>query len=442
VAEPTAAALERALLTVDGAARRQGLAEAIAADPALAVWAAHEALQRDERRPTTAAVAADWLADRLPGELQTGLRRQSTEGVSRWLERVPADAARAYAQRHASVLVRARTERTEGAAGGLTDDAAYFATVLAARDELTASWPTEPRVEERLLPAFPPVSLPLPGSADLGDASAEQISMYLQSHEPGIEWRLPALVALLGDYERRLADFEQRLEHEKLDSLKELAYGASHEINNPLANIAARAQTLLQDETDPQRQRKLVAIHRQAMRAHEMIADLMLFARPPKLQPTTLDLRDLARRVVEEMADLAGERQIELHCELADEPVPLEGDETQLAVAIQTLVINSLEAVGTAGHVEVTVRRIASDDHTWAEVVVSDDGPGISEEVRRHMFDPFYSGREAGRGLGFGLSKCWRIVTDHGGQVVVGRSARHGAELTMLLPLMQPAAHS
>ena len=73
-----------------------------------------------------------------------------------------------------------------------------------------------------------------------------------------IEWRLPALAAKLRDCERRLADFDRRLEHEKLESLKELAYGASHEINNPLANIAARAQTLLEDEPDPERQRKLV----------------------------------------------------------------------------------------------------------------------------------------------------------------------------------------
>jgi C4-dicarboxylate-specific signal transduction histidine kinase len=51
------------------------------------------------------------------------------------------------------------------------------------------------------------------------------------------------------------------------------------------------------------------------------------------------------------------------------------------------------------------------------------------------MFDPFYSGREAGRGLGFGLSKCWRIVTDHGGQVVVGCPAGGGAEVSILLPL-------
>ncbi len=77
-------------------------------------------------------------------------------------------------------------------------------------------------------------------------------------------------------------DFERRLEEEKLAALVELAYGASHEINNPLANIATRAQVLLREEPHPERRRMLSAIHAQAMRAHEMIADLMLFARPPR----------------------------------------------------------------------------------------------------------------------------------------------------------------
>jgi signal transduction histidine kinase len=441
VADRTAVALERALLAPDRAARLPCLADAIVTDPALAVWAADEALRREEVRVTTAAEAADWLADRLAEKLAYGMGSQPSEAESAPLEQMPADDARDYATRCAAVLIAAREQRAEHAAGDLTQDAAYFAAVLTSKDGLIACWPTAPRVEERLLPAFSPVTLPTLRETELRDASAEQMAAVLQSHEPGIEWRLPALVSLLANYERRLAAFDQRLEREKLDSLKELAYGASHEINNPLANIAARAQTMLHDETDPQRRRKLTAIHRQAMRAHEMISDLMLFARPPKLQRTTCDLRDVAQQVVDELAELAGERQIELRCEPTTEPVRLEVDETQLAVAIQALVTNSLEAVGAAGHIEVAVRQNVSEGHAWAEVAVSDDGPGISDEVRRHMFDPFYSGREAGRGLGFGLSKCWRIVTDHGGQMIVGQSSRRGAELTILLPLVHQPVH-
>jgi hypothetical protein len=236
------------------------------------------------------------------------------------------------------------------------------------------------------------------------------------------------------DGDARLADFKERLEQEKLAALVELAYGAGHEINNPLANIAARAQTLLEDEPDPERRRKLTAIHRQAMRAHEMIADLMLFARPPKLNLAECDLGQIARRVVDELRDRAAERSIELACDVGQAPIALGGDETQLAVAVAAVVTNALEAVSAGGHVSVAAHARSEGGTQWAEVVVRDDGPGISAEVRRHIFDPFFSGREAGRGLGFGLSKCWRIVTEHGGRVVVNSPAGGGAEFTISLP--------
>ncbi len=251
-----------------------------------------------------------------------------------------------------------------------------------------------------------------------------------------VEWRLPALALKLSSYERQLEQFERRLEQEKLESLKELAYGASHEINNPLANIAARAQTLLEDEANAERAKKLSAIHRQAMRAHEMISDLMLFARPPKLQSKIIDVRQLARRVVDQLRDLATEYDVDLVCETGDKPIEVLADETQLGVALDALVKNALEAVGDGGNVHVAVRRTETGSDAFAEASVRDNGPGISDEVRRHMFDPFFSGREAGRGLGFGLSKCWRLVTEHGGQVVVNRPAGGGAEIGILLPLI------
>lgn len=251
-----------------------------------------------------------------------------------------------------------------------------------------------------------------------------------------IDWRLPSLLQRLFDCERQLADFERRLEREKLDAMKELAYGASHEINNPLANIAARAQTLLDDEQDPQRRQKLIAIHRQAMRAHEMISDLMLFARPPKLKLTSFSISDLIRKVVGGLTTLTQERGIQLnYAESGFSVEKISGDVAQLSVALHAVVKNAIEAVDDGGRVSIVIRRSEIASGPWVEIVVSDDGPGISAEVRRHMFDPFYSGREAGRGLGFGLSKCWRIVTDHGGQVVVHSPAGGGSEISILLPL-------
>jgi signal transduction histidine kinase len=271
----------------------------------------------------------------------------------------------------------------------------------------------------------------------LGAMAASLESETALESTADVESRLPALVAKLADYEHQLGNFEQRLEHEKLESLKELAYGASHEINNPLANIAARAQTLLEDEHDPERARKITAIHRQAMRAHEMISDLMLFARPPKLVRRRFDLRKLATRVVHELDNLASEYSVTVSCEDGDTPIEVTADETQIGVAMQALLKNAFEAAAQGGRVAVALRIATVADRSVAEVSVRDDGPGFSEQVRRHMFDPFFSGREAGRGLGFGLSKCWRIVTDHGGDVIVGRQGQ-GAEICMRLPIEPP----
>lgn len=224
--------------------------------------------------------------------------------------------------------------------------------------------------------------------------------------------------------------FSAAVEQAKLDAMKELAYGASHEINNPLANIAGRAQTLLKRESDPDKRKALEAIHRQAMRAHEMISDLMLFARPPAIEKERLDLGDLLAQVVSEVAEPASERSIRVSLDEAVPPITLNADPTQLGVALRALVDNSIEAIGQGGEIHLT----QAADENGVTITVRDTGPGVPAELREHLFDPFFSGREAGRGLGFGLSKCWRIVTDHGGTITVDSPPAQGAVFTIWLP--------
>jgi signal transduction histidine kinase len=223
-------------------------------------------------------------------------------------------------------------------------------------------------------------------------------------------------------------EFERRLEREKLAALKELAYGASHEINNPLANIATRAQILLKDEAHPER-------HAQAMRAHEMIADLMLFASPPALVLAEVDLNGLVEQVVASWRDRAQEQSTELAFSASADPTVAAADATQVAVAVDAVVRNALEAVAAGGRVRVTVRRSELEGSGSVEILVADSGPGMSVETRRHAFDPFFSGREAGRGLGFGLSKCWRIIDEHGGEVLLASAPGAGTEVTLRLPI-------
>ncbi len=434
IADRTAVAFERALLAPNRTAAQRELVATLVADPALAVWTSRTARQQQAVEPKTAAEAGAWLTEGLAKKLSAKIHGMPPNAVSR----VEAGNSHHHATMLASVLYQAGV--MEAPASGATfptklaESETYFSRILAAANALLTAWP------EALAEGRQEAMTPVSSSDSLTRTKPSAIlplTAYFLAEERGIDWRLPSLVAKLTAHEEQLADFERRLEQEKLESLKELAYGASHEINNPLANIAARAQTLLAEETEPERQRKLAAIHRQAMRAHEMIADLMLFARPPKLELAPCDLRQIVERVVAELRDEAAERKIQIESDLGSGPLQIEADETQLAVAIRAVLTNAVEAVGAGGNVWVSVRE---SDHAMkgepslATVAVRDDGPGISDEVRRHLFDPFFSGREAGRGLGFGLSKCWRIVTDHGGQVVVNQVAGCGAEVSILLP--------
>ena len=245
------------------------------------------------------------------------------------------------------------------------------------------------------------------------------------------------LLSALADKLRRLRDLEenfaQTLEVEKLESLKELAYGAGHEINNPLANISARAQTLLSDERDPQRRRMLASINAQAFRGHEMIADMMLFARPPRAKPESLDVVELLAKLHDELGEQAAGQQTEIVLHAPQVPIHVVADKTQIAVALRSLCTNALEALVTGGRLEIALVRPVPADGS-VRITISDNGPGIPPEVRPHVFDPFYSGREAGRGLGLGLSKCWRIVTMHQGRLDVDSPNGRGAVFTVTLP--------
>ncbi len=243
--------------------------------------------------------------------------------------------------------------------------------------------------------------------------------------------RLPVLAAKLARLSTLEQQFDETLEAEKLEAMAEFAAGAGHEINNPLAVIAGRAQLFLRDETDPERRRALALMNAQAKRVYEMIADMMLFARPPAPQREPLDLGELIDGVVDDLSPQAAAQETTLLRLDTSETVGIEADKTQLAVALGAVCRNSLEALGRGGRIEINARSLDGG----IEIRIADDGPGIPPEHRRHLFDPYYSARQAGRGLGLGLSKCWRIVTNHGGRVAVKSNAGQGAVFVITLPV-------
>lgn len=233
------------------------------------------------------------------------------------------------------------------------------------------------------------------------------------------------------------SDFQRALEVEKLEAMAEFAAGAGHEINNPLAVISGRAQLLLRDETDPERRRALALISAQAMRVYEMIADMMLFARPPQPELARVELTGAIDEVVSSLSSRAAAQQTTICREGESKPIFIKADPAQIQVALRALCQNALEALQSGGKVEIVVESggrsecLPSRDEVW--IHVRDDGPGLKPEERRHAFDPYYSARQAGRGLGLGLSKAWRIVANHGGRIDVESVPGCGATFTVVL---------
>ena len=429
LADSTAAVLAESLL-VDPSQREPMLAGALSLDPAATLWTICRAGQLGGADTTTPARAAAWLSQHALSALAWPHGLDDTQlderNRNRWGEMVAAGVAAARAIRGDEQQVIE-----------LTRDVVDWLSTCGP----TIRWPD---IHSGRTCVPPWLAHRLQSSQLSGDRSGqeyqsvgEQARARWLADTPGPGRRLLEMVARLRRLNQLDTVFDEAVQREKLESLKRFAYGAGHEINNPLANISIRAQTLLQDESDPERRRKLATISSQAFRAHEMIADLMLFAQPPKLVPQSVNVVQLVDEVLGELATAADSQNTIIRHNSQEEEIVLSADPTQLNVALRSVCINSLEAVGLGGTIDISVQWAAEVElrrGRWVEIKIRDSGPGIAQDVRNRLFDPFYSGREAGRGLGFGLSKCWRVVTGHGGEIVVDSQPGRGATFTIMLP--------
>lgn len=237
--------------------------------------------------------------------------------------------------------------------------------------------------------------------------------------------------------------FDVAVRENRLAAMRELAYGAGHEINNPLANIAARAQALLLEETDQERRRRLSTIVDQAFRARDMIGGLMVFARPPRPRQETTELGPLLAGVLDASRPMAAVRGARLEYAASNEPLTAWVDGTHVEEAVRAIVVNALEAVDPGGRVMLSVATAdgAMDDVDAACVIkVIDDGRGMDVETAQRAIDPFFSGREAGRGIGLGLSKAWRLIDTNGGVLEIDSKPGRGTCVTIRVPRTHPPA--
>lgn len=389
----------------DSPVLRRDLAEAIRLDPPLFLFAA---LQWPLRIASETDLV-EWLIENVPGQFASGDAYLGTPEVTSETQ-----------QRFRKLRAHYKTlDRSDW-----MRDAPLWLEVLG--DAVPLSWhQTWPTVE------FEDTAADLNESAlDLGSQFLQQLARQTQHHR-ALE-----------------SSFDQQLHRNKLGALKQLAYGLSHEINNPLANISTRAQQLQRDEEDSSRHATLQRIVDQVYRAHEMISDLMFYANPPEPNPESCDLNGLVQTIAGDFDRIEETNSIRLEIQLSEQPAITRGDPAMLRHAVGSLIRNSIDAIGCGGTIIVSLSP--SEDcqpntvdgekngstirnHRSWRVHIADSGPGLSEIDRNHAFDPYYSGREAGRGLGLGLCRAYRIMKLHGGDIKLSGGPA-GCVATLFLP--------
>ena len=229
-----------------------------------------------------------------------------------------------------------------------------------------------------------------------------------------------AMTAAVKEHQERL------VEQEKLAVIGRLAAGVAHEINNPLAVILGYAR-LLRKKADAPVRDDLQVIEDETLRAKLIVDGLLDLSRPIELHPEPVDLRAVSDEVV---ARLAGTRALEgVQTSVTGGGRAL-GDGQKLRQVLVNLVKNAAEAAGPGGRVEIAVEETAGG----IRLSVTDSGPGLSPEVRAHLFEPFFSRKDGGTGLGLAVSKG--IVEAHRGTLQAESEPRGGARFSVLLPAL------
>ena len=269
------------------------------------------------------------------------------------------------------------------------------------------------------------------------------------------------IVSLTQAFNHVLRQLEQRqgqlVLSEKLAALGTLLSGVAHELNNPLSNIATSTQILAEevgapaaaDDGDGTYQRELIAqIDEETWRAQRIVRTLLDYARDRDVR---LEILPLAQLIEETLRLIRGQIPARVTV-VVDVPgaMTVSGDRQRLQQVLLNLVRNAVDAVDGAGEVRIAA-RLTSDDcpprapgrtvvgqcigaSEFLEIEIRDDGAGITAERLPYIFDPFYTTKEPGKGMGLGLFIVFEIVAEHGGCIVVESEPGKGTCFTLRLP--------
>jgi signal transduction histidine kinase/DNA-binding response OmpR family regulator len=227
----------------------------------------------------------------------------------------------------------------------------------------------------------------------------------------------------------------QLVKTERLRALGEMAAGVAHDFNNLLSVILGRAELMLRRVREPSMIRDLEAVRRAAQDGADTVRRIQEFTRTRRTRSfERVDLADVAREVIELTRPRweveAQSRGVRYEFTVEGLAPPVAGRPEELREVLTNLITNAVDAMPDGGR--CTVRLDARPD--WAAISVKDTGVGMPEEMRRRVFEPFFTSKGP-RGTGLGLAVSWGIVTRHGGTIEVDSAPGEGSTFVVRLPI-------
>lgn len=253
----------------------------------------------------------------------------------------------------------------------------------------------------------------------------------------GAESRMMAarLSEEMSDMNRRLVESQAEVARMRsLAMVGEMAAGAAHEINNPLAVISGRAQLLHRSAQDDQTRRVADLIAEHAHKASAIVNELMEFAKPNPPQPTTWPMARLLSELRAEWLTKASLGDAQFRIELSDDLPDVHADAAQVRKLFDEVIRNAVEAMRDRPNPLLVINCHADVADEMVVVRVEDSGVGMTPEVLERATDPFFSSRTAGRGRGLGLSRAARYAEINGGQIRLSSRPKEGTVVLVTLP--------
>jgi signal transduction histidine kinase len=231
----------------------------------------------------------------------------------------------------------------------------------------------------------------------------------------------------------------QLIQNEKLSAIGEFVAGVTHELNNPLTALIGFAELLQKSGVDERQRRFSDRIVQSAQRCHKIVQSLLSFARQHSPERKLANLNELLEATVDFLAYEMRTSNIHITTDLAPNLPPVMGDAHQLQQVFLNIINNSRQAI--EGHQPQGSLRICSGICGGQfRITFQDDGPGISQDNLKKIFNPFFTTKEAGKGTGLGLSLSYGIIKEHGGSITAQSQRGAGATFIVELPIASPEA--